>query len=138
LNTYNRVLLLGRVGHSPELRTTRNGRAFCRMSVATDGFSRGEGEAKSCWHSVHVFGNQAERAVLNLEKGAAVFVEGHMESTAVEREGATVWSTWITADKLSIIPRGSKNSAAPETPSSNEKGVEGGVKEPNTEETIEP
>jgi|FLYM01.1.fsa_nt_gi single-strand DNA-binding protein len=80
MKTMNKVFLIGHLGNDPELKTSENGIPFLRLSVATHR-SRGknnEFETVVQWHSVYVWGNQAENCAKWLSKGSLVFVEGEV------------------------------------------------------------
>jgi single-strand DNA-binding protein len=80
----NKVILLGNLGNDPELRyLPGGGQAVCELRVATsrkwtgkDGQPHDETE----WHSVEVFGKQAEHCKEYLSKGRQVFVEGRLRT----------------------------------------------------------
>lgn len=77
----NRVFLMGHLGQQPELMTSKAGKSYTRLNVATNRrWSDPEGEAKEStdWHSVFVWGPLAERCTEHLRKGALVFVEGSL------------------------------------------------------------
>lgn len=122
MQTFNRVQIMGHVGRLPTLATTRNGRPFCRIQVATDGFGKdAQGLKRATWHSVHVFGLQATRTVEGLAKGAPVYIEGRLETSESERDGVKVWQTWITADKVNLLASANaKNDTAALEPSAEE------------------
>ena len=94
--TFNKVLLLGFLGHDPELKNTINGNPFCRLNLATHEFHKnneGESEKKTVWHSVHVFGKQAEWACSSLQKGSRLFVEAVLEkSDLADKESGKIKS----------------------------------------------
>lgn len=108
MSSYNRVLILGTLGSVPELRRTSGGRPFCRMSLATRSPAK-DGAARTSWHSVHVFGKQAEFASSHLQTGAKVLVEGRMETTESDRDGLRIWNTWVTADRVTFVSRCSES-----------------------------
>jgi len=103
--TFNRIFIFGRVGRKPVFTNTSGGKPHCRISVATESrYSKGK-EDKPVWHSVHVFGKQAEIASRFLDKGRKVFVEGHFESSdksAEEQEGSGR-NHWLTADRITFM-----------------------------------
>ena len=73
MSSYNRVLLVGRLGHTPTLKSTQSGKPFCRLNLATqNGFTKDGEERETLWHSVHVFGKDAENASRYLTKGRQV------------------------------------------------------------------
>ena len=80
----NKALLIGRLGHDPDLRYTSDGQATARFRLAVttrltwgeDGKPREETE----WFTVLVYGRQAEACAQALHKGDPVFVEGRIRS----------------------------------------------------------
>ena len=116
MTSLNRLMLMGTLGQRPELKRTQNGKAFCRMSVATHSWDKEnpDSEGKTLWHTVHVFGRQAETAAEYLSKGRQVFVEGRVETSHYESAGQKVWRTWITADKVTFLGGGQKKETSDE------------------------
>jgi single-strand DNA-binding protein len=80
----NRVTLLGNLGRDPEVRTTKEGRKFANLSLATSERwtdAQGERQERTDWHRVVVFteppANLADQA---LKKGSRVYVEGQLQT----------------------------------------------------------
>ena len=78
----NRVIVAGNLGQAPELQVSKKGVNYSRLRVATEKFSliEGEWQKSTNWHSIFVFGKKAEICQKYLAKGAAVAVEGYMDS----------------------------------------------------------
>ena len=76
----NRVTLLGRAGHDPELRTMPNGGMIAKFSLATTEKWRKDGELSEAteWHRIVVFGPAAEAAGKLVRKGSALLIEGRI------------------------------------------------------------
>jgi len=78
----NKVFLMGHLGQTPELQLSKAGKPYARLSLATNRWQPGgedsEGQEKTDWHSVFVWGPLAERCTDRLKKGALVFVEGSL------------------------------------------------------------
>lgn len=103
--TFNRIVILGILGHDPELKFTKNNRPFCRISLATHSWRKDSGSATT-WHSIHVFGKEAENVVKYLQKGRQILVEGRIESTRfVDIDQKENWRTWIHADHITFMNR---------------------------------
>jgi len=97
----NKVILVGRLGKDPELRTTPNGRQVCRFSVATDsGFGE---QRKTEWHNVVTFERQAENCAKFLRKGSMVYVDGRITYGKYEKDGQTRYSTDIIASSVQFL-----------------------------------
>lgn len=85
----NHVELIGFLGQDPELKSSTNGRAFTRLSVATtDRWKDKEGEyqERTDWHTVFCWGKRAEAAARLLKKGSHVLIEGQLRSRPVTNE----------------------------------------------------
>ena len=73
----NKVILIGRLGADPELRSTGSGKSVCNLRVAT---SDGSGERKeTTWHAVIAWEKQAELCAKYLAKGRLIGVEGRIQ-----------------------------------------------------------
>jgi single-strand DNA-binding protein len=81
MRSLNRVFLMGYLGSAPELTTSKTGKVYSRLSLATHRSwmsDEDKREERTDWHSVFVWGALADRCVTNLRKGALVFVEGSL------------------------------------------------------------
>lgn len=108
MSSFNRVLILGRLGQTPTLKSTQGGKPFCRLNLATNNpFLNAEGTKTTSWHNVHVFGKEAENATRYLRKGRQVFVEGRIDSKSQANDnGSKTYQTFITADHLTYVGSG--------------------------------
>lgn len=94
----NKVFLMGHLGHQPELKTSRSGKPYARLNVATNRrwLDPEGGEKESTeWHSVFVWGALAERCTGYLKKGALVFVEGSLTYWHVATEEGSPYKNAI-------------------------------------------
>jgi single stranded DNA-binding protein len=66
----------GALGRDPELKTSRAGNAFCRLSVAVNAGEDGGGKSSVQWMRAVVFGEQAEKIAATARKGDRVYCEG--------------------------------------------------------------
>lgn len=94
----NKVFLMGHLGATPELQTSKSGRPYARLSVATN--RRWADEEKGAkeltdWHSVFVWGSLAQLCVDHLQKGSLVFVEGSLTYWSVAQDTAAVYKNAI-------------------------------------------
>jgi len=82
----NKVILVGRLGHDPQTRSTGDGQAVTNFSLATDESYKdknGERQKRTEWHKIVVWGKQAEIAQQYLKKGALVFLEGRADGNGI-------------------------------------------------------
>ena len=108
----NRIFLLGYLGHSPKMYSTKNGHQFVAFSIATrrqSAEAEGEEKTRTDWHYVRVWGKQADNCVRLLEKGQPVMVEGYLSqySQAAE-DGTTERKTGINAIRVDFLPRANR------------------------------
>lgn len=77
-NSVNKIMLLGRLGHDPEVRSTQSGKTVATLSLATSEYY-GSGEDKkeqTTWHKVVLWDKLGQLAGNYLKKGSKVYVEG--------------------------------------------------------------
>lgn len=104
----NRVLLLGNVGHEPELRYGASGTAYLRLRIATNESyvdKNKEVQERTEWHTVVVFGPRAEGLSKVLTKGACVLVEGNLRSSSYEKDGQKRTTTEVHAREIYLTAR---------------------------------
>lgn len=103
--TTNNVLLRGRLGRDPQIRTTSKGTAVASFSVACD---RMYNDKKlTDWINVVAWGRTAEAVGNFLKQGDDVFVSGRLGTRKyTARDGQIRYITEVTADFIgkSIIP----------------------------------
>jgi len=78
--SFNRVMLIGNLGHDPELRLLPTGQAEVSFSITLDEAFRGENHERLELHRVVAMGRLAENCNQNLKKGGLVYVEGELRS----------------------------------------------------------
>lgn len=79
----NRVMLIGHLGRSPEMRYTPSGKPVTSFSIViTHSWiaSGGERHEETDWFNVVAWGDLAEASKSSLEKGHQVYVEGRLKT----------------------------------------------------------
>ena len=80
----NKVIIVGRLGNDPEIRTMPNGEAVANISVATSETwtdkNTGERRETTEWHRIVFYRRQAEVVGEYLRKGSQVYVEGRLRT----------------------------------------------------------
>lgn len=121
----NKVIILGRLGGDPEMRTMPNGDQAARISIATStewtDKNTGEKKQQTEWHTVIAYRKLAEIIGQYLKKGSQVYVEGKLRTRKWQaQDGTDRWTTEIIADQLQMLgsPNGgnSNNNWATEPP----------------------
>jgi single-strand DNA-binding protein len=100
-------MILGNLGRDPELRHTQAGKAVATLRVATNETwtdQSGERQERTEWHSIVVWGRQAENCNQYLKKGRSVFVEGRLQTRKwQDRDGNDRYTTEIVADRVQFV-----------------------------------
>ena len=108
----NKVILIGNLGRDPETRYTTGGDAVTNLRIATTETWKdksGEKQEKTEWHSVVLFGRQAEIAGEYLKKGRPVYIEGRLQTRKyTDKEGIEKYSTEVVGDRMQLL--GSRDS----------------------------
>ena len=103
----NKVILLGNLGRDPETRYTTGGDAVTNLRIATTETWKdksGEKQEKTEWHSVVLFGRQAEIAGEYLKKGRSVYVEGRLKTRKwQDKDGVEKYTTEIVATDMQML-----------------------------------
>lgn len=105
----NKVMLIGNLGKDPELKMTPSGQPLARFSLATTETwknASGEKQSKTEWHSIVVWGKQAEIAEKWLRKGKQVLVEGRLQYREwTDQQGAKRTTAEIRCDNFVMLGR---------------------------------
>ena len=115
--TLNKALLIGHLGHVPDVRTMNSGEPVAHLSIATsEGCKNKSTSARreaTEWHRVVLYKRLAEMAGQHLKKGALVYVEGHLQTRKwTGKDGVERHTTEIVGDELRLLHRPSEYRAA--------------------------
>ncbi len=103
----NKVILIGNLGRDPETRYTTGGDAVTNLRIATTETWKdkaGEKQEKTEWHTVVLFGRQAEIAGEYLKKGRPVYIEGRLQTRKyTDKEGVEKYSTEVVGDRMQLL-----------------------------------
>ena len=111
-SSVNRVVLVGRLGHDPDMRYLPEGQARTRFSLATDRPTRAGTPPETDWHQVVCWERLAEFAVEHLAKGRLVCVTGRVAYRTFERDGHRQRVTEIIASEVVPLDRRPTDSRA--------------------------
>ncbi|RDB37385.1 MAG: single-stranded DNA-binding protein [Spirobacillus cienkowskii] len=106
MSSVNKVILVGRLGQEPELRSTASGQQVCSLSLATSEtwVKDGNKEEKTEWHRVVLWEKRAEIAAKYLKKGRLVYIEGKLQTNSwVDQQGQKRYATQILANSLIFL-----------------------------------
>jgi single-strand DNA-binding protein len=100
-NSYNKTIIIGRLGHDPELKQGPNAQytrfSICHQSVTKDGHEETQ------WHKVCAFGKQATICHNYLHKGDLCCIEGHLDARSYEKNGEKRVSNDIIAERITFL-----------------------------------
>ena len=104
----NKVIIVGRLGNDPEIRTMPNGEAVANISVATSETwtdkNTGERRETTEWHRIVFYRRQAEVVGEYLRKGSQVYVEGRLRTRKwQDQNGQDRYTTEIQGDVMQML-----------------------------------
>jgi single-strand DNA-binding protein len=110
----NVVVISGRLGKDPEVRSTSGGKSVCTFSIAVD---RGYGDKKkTVWVSVEAWDKTAEAVARLVTKGKRVEVTGELdEDSWTDQSGQKKSRFKVIARKVDIIDFPETGGSAPST-----------------------
>lgn len=111
----NKVLLVGNVGKSPEIRQLESGRKMAKFSLATNESYRnaaGEWNTETQWHNITAWGKMADKVEELLGKGTEISLEGKlMNSSYVDKLGVKKYFTDVHLFDFEIVVKEAKTEA---------------------------
>ncbi len=123
--SYNKVILIGRLGRDPELRYTPSGTPVVNFPLATsETFVDREGnrQERTEWHRIVVWAKQAETVANYLSKGRLVMVEGSLQTRKwTDPQGQDRYTTEIRAQRVVFLESQSATSENQSPSPKNEK-----------------
>lgn len=116
----NKVMLIGNLTRDPELKALPSGQQLCNLGVATNRVYKdkdGQQQKATEFHSVVVWGKQAENCGQYLKKGQSVMVEGRLQTRSWDDQtsGQKRYKTEIVADRVQFGPKATGNYQQPTT-----------------------
>lgn len=102
--SFNKVILMGRITHDLELRTTPSGVSVCQFSIAVDRRFQAKGEErKTDFFRITAWRASADFVVRYFRKGSMILVEGELHNNNyTDKNGNTVYGMEIVADQISF------------------------------------
>jgi single-strand DNA-binding protein len=114
----NKVIILGRIGQEPEIKTLDSGDKVANMSVATsESYTNKQGQKveNTEWHNIEIWGKLAGIVEQYLHKGDQVYIEGKLKTESWENQaGEKRYKTKIRGLSLQML--GSKQGQPETTP----------------------
>lgn len=106
----NKVILVGRLGKDPEIRSTPGGQSVAKFTMATDERftdKNGEKQERTEWHNITAWGKLGEICGQYLKKGKLVYIEGSIRTDSWDdkESGQKRYRTEIVARDMKMLDR---------------------------------
>lgn len=106
----NKVILVGRLGKDPEIRSTPGGQSVAKFTIATDEKytdRAGEKQERTEWHNIVAWGKLGEICGQYLKKGKLVYIEGSIRTDSWDDKetGQKKYRTEIIARDMKMLDR---------------------------------
>jgi len=106
----NKVILVGRLGKDPEIRSTPSGTTVAKFTIATDDRftdKSGEKQERTEWHNIVAWSKLAEICGQYLRKGKLVYIEGSIRTDSWDdkESGQKRYRTEIIANQMQMLDR---------------------------------
>ena len=109
LASVNKVILIGNLGHDPEIKKTSNEVPVTTLSIATtEMWKDGDGnkQTRTDWHRVVFWRKLAELAGEYIKKGSKIYIEGRLQTRSwVDDNDQKHFITEIIADNLVMLDK---------------------------------
>lgn len=104
----NKAIILGRSGADVEIRYTQSGAAVAQLAIATNESwfdkTTQQRQERTTWHTIKVWGKQAEYVAKYAGRGSTIYVEGRLGKNAwTDKQGNKRESTEITAEEVKVL-----------------------------------
>jgi single-strand DNA-binding protein len=119
----NKVMLYGNLTRDPELRALPSGMNVANLGLATNRVYKdkdGKKVEQAEFHTVVVFGKQADLVAQYLKKGSSAYIEGRLQTSSWDdkKTGEKKYRTEVVADTVQFGPRSSGGGGVPSSESS--------------------
>lgn len=105
----NKVILFGRLGEKPELKTLDNGNTVTSFSFATsEKYTDKQGNKvdQTEWHNIQFWDKQAEVLCQYVDKGDQLLIEGSIRYRHyLNKEGVKIYATDIRGDRFDFVSK---------------------------------
>lgn len=109
--SFQKIVVQGRVGKDPEVRTTGAGDPVASFSVAVDAWVKQGEDKRAEWFNVVCFKSKADVVSKYVHKGDLILVSGRLSTEKwTDKNGQERSTVKLYADELSLIGRTERNS----------------------------
>ena len=106
----NKVILIGRTGKDPEIKSTNSGKKVASFSLATS--EKYKDQEQTTWHNLVLWEKLAEISEKYIKKGSLIYVEGKISNRSWDdKDGVKRYTTEIIVNSLQLLDKkeGSNN-----------------------------
>ena len=112
----NKVILVGRLGKDPEVKSTPSGTTVTKFSIATDEKftdKSGEKQERTEWHNIVAWAKLGEICGQYLRKGKLVYIEGSLRTDSWEDKETKQkkYRTEVIAQTMQMLDRAGDSEA---------------------------
>lgn len=123
-NDFNKVIIVGRLGHDPDARFSPSGVAVTKFSIAVKKISKsqdGNKNESTMWVNIVAFKGLAEICSKWLKKGSQVLIDGELSIRKYQdkKTGQEKYATEVIANNMQMI--GSKSNGPDKNGSGNRR-----------------
>lgn len=113
----NKILLIGNVGKTPEIRTVGDSKVAQFNLATTERFKGKDGNVReeTEWHNVSVWGKPAEFVEKYVDKGSQIYVEGRIKTEKYQKDGQDRFVVRVVASSVQLL--GGKREGSEQKPS---------------------
>lgn len=116
----NKVMIIGNLGHDPEMRYTPSGKPLTKFRVATNRkwtTPEGEEQKETEWFNIVAWGKLAEICNQYLAKGNRVYVEGRLHTRHwTDEDGNHQSATEVVAQEMIMLDSSSRPTETADQP----------------------
>jgi single-strand DNA-binding protein len=107
MSSKNLVILIGRVGKDPEVKTTTNGKVASLTLATTEYYkdkATGEKKEQTDWHNIVFWNSVADIVEKYVNKGSLINVDGKIRTRSYDdKEGVKRYVTEIIGNQLTLL-----------------------------------
>jgi len=105
MQSFNKVYLIGIVGHDIEKNMTNSNVPVVNVSLAENQVNKNK-EERTLWHNLVFWGESADLADRLLKKGSRIHVEGRINyRTWTNKENVKITNTEIPVDRFILLDK---------------------------------
>ena len=133
--SFNKVILIGNLTATPELKQTTSGISVCSFSIAVNRKFAKEGEQSCDFITIQTWRQTAEFVSRYFKKGKPIFVWGQLQvRTWTDNQGNKRYATEVVAEDVSFVGNNESSTEAKPQPSTYTPSAYGGNNAPQFEE----